>query len=152
LRRIVLVCVALCFFVVGGVADSASARDASASRSAGVAHLSQFRSPSGNIFCSLGDEDRAHCLTWKPPRSVSMDSHGKLRTCSGSRNCTGPCIPGSHRAGCVYEKVSVLAYGQKDEYSFYRCASRITGVTCTVTRGPAKGKGFVISKQSIRRV
>jgi hypothetical protein len=119
---------------------------------AGVVHLHQFRSPSGNILCTLGDEDRAYCLTWKPPQSVSTDSKGKVRTCTGSRNCTGPCIPGSHVAGCVYGKVPVLAYGQRDEYSFYRCASRTTGVTCTVIRGAAKGKGFFISKQSVRRV
>jgi hypothetical protein len=131
---------------------SSEAYGARASTRTGVVHLHQFRSPSGNILCSLGDEDRAYCLTWYPPRSVSVDFRGKLRTCTGSRNCTGPCVPGSHLSGCVYGKVPVLAYGQQDEYSLYSCVSRTTGVTCTVARGAATGKGFRIAKAGITRV
>jgi hypothetical protein len=134
------------------VATASGHGAASVNAGTGARHLRQFQSPSGNILCSVGEDDLAYCLTWNPPRSVFLDVHGKLRTCAGSRKCTGPCVPGSNRSGCVNGKVPVLAYGQQDEDLLYRCTSRISGVTCVVIRGAAKGKGFRIAKSGITRV
>jgi hypothetical protein len=125
---------------------------ARASTRTSVLHLHRFRSPSGNIFCDIVEDDRAYCLTWTPPQSVGMDFHGKVRICSGSRKCTGPCLPGAHMPGCTYGNVPVLAYGQRDDVPLYSCVSRTTGVTCTVARGAAKGKGFRVAKAGITPV
>jgi len=123
---------------------------ASALTRAGVLHLRSFRSPSGNIVCELGDDDEAHCETFKPPQGVSLNFQGKLVTCTGRRLC-GPCPPGA--TGCSsFAKLPVLAYGQRDEQGLYSCVSRTTGVTCTVMRGAAAGRGFRIARAGITRV
>jgi hypothetical protein len=123
---------------------------ARASTRTGVVHLSTFQSPSHNIVCEIGDEDKAHCETFKPPQGVSLDFRGKVVTCTGRRIC-GPCPPGA--TGCSsFARMPVLAYGRRDDYSLYSCVSRTTGVTCTVIRGAAKGKGFRIAKAGITRV
>ena len=124
--------------------------NARASTRTGVVHLSTFQSPSHNIVCEIGDEDKAHCETFKPPQGVSLDFRGKVVTCTGRRIC-GPCPPGA--TGCSsFARMPVLAYGRRDDYSLYSCVSRTTGVTCTVIRGAAKGKGFRIDLRGVAYV
>jgi hypothetical protein len=117
-----------------------------------VLHVPYFESPTRNIYCSVGDEDRVYCRTWTPPQSASMGIRGNVRTCKGSRRCTGPCGPRTRRIECSKAKVPKLAYGERDEVGPYRCKSAFTGVTCTVVSGAGKGKGFRIAREGIKRI
>ena len=103
-------------------------------------HLDYFLSPSRNIWCGVGDEDIAYCQSKNRPHSAELRTDGKVTICNGpvcvdSRNFS----PG----------VPVLAYGQTDEQGVFRCRSELTGVTCTVTRGKAVGKGFLINRAGV---
>jgi hypothetical protein len=102
-------------------------------------HLREFVSPSRNIFCSLGDEGRAYCLTVKPPRSVDLSPNGHISVCRGTR-----CI-GTGRFGSS----PTLGYGKKDAFAGYICRSKKVGVTCTVA---TSGKGFLINRSGVSRV
>jgi hypothetical protein len=119
---------------------------------AAVLHVRYFKSPTGNISCSLGDEEDADCRTWNPPQSVAMNQDGDAKICSGSRRCTGPCGPVNPPAACTADTSVVLAYGQRNEFANYRCVSATTGVTCTVIAGTGKGKGFLINSAGVKRV
>jgi hypothetical protein len=137
----------------GGRLVAGAWRQTAAPRTQTVLHVHYFESPSHNIYCGLGDEDRAYCRTWDPPQSVSMDVDGKLQVCTGSRQCTGPCGPLTHSVACSTGAHTILGYGQRDEYAAYRCTSATTGVTCIVMRsGASKGKGFRIARAGITRV
>jgi len=106
-------------------------------------HLYQFVSPSHNLFCRLGDEDLANCLSKRSPHTVALSKDGKLRICRGARCvCSAPQI-------CSVVPVPTLGYGKQNVYAGFRCLSQRSGVTCTVIR---TGKGFLINNKTIRRV
>ena len=102
-------------------------------------HLYAFASPSRNILCLLGDEERAYSLTVTPPRSVSLRPNGRFSVCSGRR-----CV-GSGKFGGV----PTLRYGQQDSYAGYLCRSKQAGVTCVYE---SSGKGFLIGRSGVTRV
>ena len=104
-------------------------------------HIYQFRSPSHNLLCLLGDEEKAYCSSKHPPHSVSLTHSGKLHICSGAR-----CVCS---ANCSVVPVPTLRYGQQDVYAGFRCLSLRAGVRCT---GVRSGKGFLISRSGVRRV
>ena len=103
--------------------------------------VAQFRSPSHNLQCILGDEELAYCESLHPPHNVSLSHTGKLRTCRGAR-----CVCSSN---CSVVSLPTLRYGEQDVYAGYRCLSLRAGVRCTVVRS---GKGFLISRSGVRRV
>ena len=110
-------------------------------------HLFDVQSPSHNLVCGVGDEDRVYCTSANLPHTVSMDVNGVLEVCTG-RKCFGGAAPAVGRSD-----VLVLAYGQADEQGVYRCVSETTGITCTVTRaGAALGKGFRIDSAGVTPV
>jgi hypothetical protein len=116
-------------------------------------HVPYFRSPSRNLSCGLGDEDRAYCRSWEKPSSVWMTHDGIAHICTGSRRCTGPCDPdGRGDPGCQPDRSPTLAYGQRNDYVGYTCTSRMDGITCTVSAGPGPGKGFRISRDGVTRI
>lgn len=100
----------------------------------------EFRSPSGNISCEINYErsgtTNAYCQTGSPARSVTMNSTGSYKTCTGEQ-CLGD-------AG---EGTPTLAYGKATGVGPFRCESATTGITCT-----ANGKGFSISDAGITSV
>jgi hypothetical protein len=71
-----------------------------------------------------------------------MRIDGVVTICRGSR--------------CIYDPTPpaypVLRYGQVDESGGYRCRSAVTGITCTVAIGRARGKGFLINRDGVKRV
>jgi hypothetical protein len=104
-------------------------------------HVYSFRSPSHNLLCLLGDEEKAYCSSLQPPHSVSLTHNGKLRICRGAR-----CVCS---VNCSVVSVPTLGYGKQDVYAGFRCLSLRAGVRCT---GVRSGKGFLISRSGVRRV
>lgn len=98
-------------------------------------------SPSGNITCQLlaGGASSAgvHCQTTTPLNGVSMSSSGSL-TCSGEQ-CVG-------NLGTNVPKT--LPYGQSVSVGPFTCASKETGMQCSVS----SGKGFLIARDGVTRI
>lgn len=113
-------------------------------------HLSNFRSPTGNIGCVLLD-GIARCdinkRDWMPPprpascprevdfgQGLEMQGSGRGQfVCAGDTALDPTATP--------------LAYGTASQFGAFTCISRSTGMTCT---NPATGHGFFISIQSYR--
>jgi hypothetical protein len=107
-----------------------------------------FFSPSGYLSCAMGDDSRfraAACQSLGPPKKVtpqkvSLNAAGRLTICRGS---VSRCKLGN--AG----EAPTLGYGRQITVGRFRCRSQRSGVRCTVIRS---GKGFLISRDSVRRV
>jgi hypothetical protein len=108
-----------------------------------------FYTPTGNIACEMSDNGTAQagidCIMQKPQAKAGLNASGVATICQhqGLR-CTGnlgysPSLPRARQ----------LSYGSADTVGRFRCTSASTGVTCIVT---ATGKGFFISRQSVRPV
>jgi hypothetical protein len=107
-----------------------------------VVKLYEFQTPDHNVICDVGDEDIVFCTSRNRPHTASMDTKGHVTICNG-RKCLGSGAPRSPRG------LPVLAYGQRDEQSGYRCRSEKNGVTCT---SQGRSKGFRISAAAVTRV
>ena len=108
-------------------------------------HLFYLSSPSHNLWCDVGDEDKVYCVSAKLPHSVTLTTDGMVKICSGP-----PCV-GNQKLFKPGDPV--LAYGQQDEQGRYRCKSETTGISCTViAAGKGFGKGFLINSAGVRRV
>jgi hypothetical protein len=108
-------------------------------------HLFYVRSPSHNLWCDVGDEGKAYCVSKDLPHSATLALDGTLRICNGRR-----CVANNNlfKAG-----TPVLAYGQRDEQGGYRCKSEQSGISCTVIlAGKGYAKGFLINGAGVRRV
>ena len=108
-----------------------------------------FRTPSGNIFCSLTNGQAACAIrerSWTPPpRPEDCDEtndyadHVSVETGPASFSC-GTDTP-------VDPNAAVLPYGQGWVVETWRCASERSGVTCENT---ATGHGFTLSRETYR--
>ncbi|MFL5955382.1 MAG: hypothetical protein ACJ76I_14865 [Gaiellaceae bacterium] len=115
-------------------------------------HLRYFRSPSGNLACGVGDEERVYCSSQNRPHTVSLELDGTISVCNGVK-CLGPAGAGAGAGAGTGPAPPVLGYGQVDTMGPYRCRSRPEGVTCTVMRlGKGFGKGFLINAASVTKV
>jgi hypothetical protein len=105
-----------------------------------TSHGGEFQSPSGNITCEINYErpglTQAYCQTGSPARSVTMNSNGSYKTCTGEQ-CLG-------NSG---EGTPTLAYGKATGVGPFRCESATTGITCA-----ANGKGFRIANSGVTSV
>jgi hypothetical protein len=109
----------------------------------------RFYTPSRNIACEMSDNGTAPagigCIMQKPPALASLKASGVATICQHQDlKCTGnlgddPSLPPARE----------LAYGSSVTVGRFRCTSASTGATCIVT---ATGKGFLISRQSVRTV
>lgn len=107
----------------------------------------RFLTPSGNIACEMADTGTSQasvgCIIQKPPAIAQLDARGVVKLCQHQGlKCAG-------NLGEPQSPPRKLAYGHSIQVGRFRCTSALTGVTCLVT---ATGKGFFISKQSVRRV
>jgi hypothetical protein len=108
-------------------------------------HLIYIRSPSHNLWCDVGDEDQAYCVSRNLPHSATLLRNGKVTICKGRR-----CVGNEKLFG---SGTPVLAYGQQDVSAGYRCRSAKTGITCTQNlSGKGYGRGFMISAAGVKRV
>ena len=106
----------------------------------------RFFTPSHNIACEMDDRDvyrGVDCSMQRPPAIVHLAASGLVRICQHQGlKCTG-------NFGDNPVPTGELGYGASKKVGRFRCSSAIAGVTCTVT---ATGKGFFVSKQSVKRV
>ena len=109
----------------------------------GVMHVRNFKSPSGNITCSLGDSGHTRCFSRNRPHSALLYYDGRIRICRG-RGCFG---------NSTGSPLPVLAYGRRNEFALFRCSAAMRGITCvSLMRGKGYGKGFLINRDGARRV
>jgi len=107
----------------------------------------RFFTPSGNIECEMVDTGTSQasvsCDMQKPPAIVQLAARGTVSICQHQGlQCTG-------NLGESPTRPRKLSYGHSVRVRRFRCTSAFRGVTCVVR---ATGKGFFISKQSVRRV
>ena len=122
-----------------------------------LAPLPGVVSPSGNIHCFyvpappahlLCDVRRASYSTAEQDRCMArsgLDWHG-WELSAGSRAlpvCSGGTLYNSNRNRPVF---TTLAYGKRWRFAAFTCVSRVTGLTCTTS----KGHGIFISRASWR--
>jgi hypothetical protein len=110
-----------------------------------VRHLIYFRSPSHNIWCDVGDEGKAYCVSRSLPHSVTLEQDGTVTICNGAH-----CVDNDRLFG---SGTPVLAYGQQDAQAGFRCKSARSGISCTVSHpGQGHGNGFLINSASVSRI
>jgi hypothetical protein len=110
-----------------GIAALVALCAASAALATGV----HFRSPSGNIRCSITTRDDvpvAGCVTLRPRRTADVFDGQAAHLGTASRH-------GPARYGFV------LSYGNRIQRFGFRCTSRFRGVTCSDL---GTGRGFTI--------
>jgi hypothetical protein len=109
-----------------------------------------FYTPSRNISCEMSDNGTAQagitCIMQRPQAEAGLNGLSGVATICQHQGlrCTGnlgysPSLP----------RVRQLSYGSSVTVGRFRCTSGSTGVTCVVS---ATGKGFFISRQSVRPV
>jgi hypothetical protein len=109
-------------------------------------HLSAFLSPDREIWCVLPS-----CFYGRPAGagdkySASLDANGRLTTCAWHPS------DGLSAPTCVHawdDTAPVLRSGQVDVFSHFRCQAARAAITCTVTSGTGKGKGFTIRRTGV---
>jgi hypothetical protein len=106
----------------------------------------KFYTPSRNIYCGMfddgGSQSTAGCEMFTPPAVASVFANGRVLIRRGAREVGNP-DEGDFRSS------HLLPYGSSATAGRFRCRSAFTGVTCVVIK---TGKGFFISKQSVRPV
>jgi hypothetical protein len=105
-------------------------------------HVRNFASPSGNLSCELGDEDKVYCSSFVPRQSVTLSHNGRFTVCTAQL-----CGLRAKASG-----IQTLAYGKQDVFAGYRCRSEMQGITCTVLSGASEGKGFLINAAGVTKV
>lgn len=102
----------------------------------------RFYTPSLNIRCEMSDngssQSSVFCDMEKPPAIVGVLANGHVSIHRGGTGNFGEGPPSR-----------LLPYGSSATVGRFRCKSAYAGVTCVVT---ATGKGFFVSKRSIRAV
>jgi hypothetical protein len=102
----------------------------------------RFYTPSRNIHCEMSDngssQSSVFCDMEKPPAIVGVLASGHVTIHRGGSGNFGEGPP-----------FRLLRYGSFATVGRFRCKSAFTGVTCVLT---ATGKGFFISKQSVKAV
>jgi hypothetical protein len=137
--------------LAGCVRSGASFDAYKAGGSAGTLHLTDFLSLDRKVWCGVGNP--FFCVTGgndrsnPPQRGARLSSDGTVVFCyvpvpDARQQCTQNCDP----------HATVLRSGQHTEQQGVRCTASAKTITCTRIAGKAKGKGFVISATSARRV
>jgi hypothetical protein len=111
---------------------------------ASAASSVSFRTPSGNIHCTVGGDGTTQCWVLSSRcRGEAGETYAHSFAFSPGRRpvrfCPGDFIRGTR----------VLAYGRSVTRGGSRCTSRRTGVTCVRLR---TGRGFVLSRERQRIV
>jgi hypothetical protein len=116
--------------------------------------LSDFLSPDRKVWCGIGEGRRPFCVAAQtgqglgyPSASAEIEPDGKVKLCLIARESEAPLLHGSPQ-GCAQNwdaTAPILAYGQSSELEGVRCTSATSGITCVVTSGASRGKGFRVS-------
>ena len=119
-------------------------------------HLTDFLSPDHKLWCSIPGTE-AFCVTGggqstganpnPAQRGATLTSGGSVTTCYVP-------VP-SISAGCTQNwdsSAPVLRYGRSTEVSGFSCTSARNGITCVLTSGKRKGRGFRVNQHQAVRV
>jgi hypothetical protein len=102
-----------------------------------------FYTPSRNIVCSMFDNGSSNayvlCDIYRPNAMAQVLANGRVTIHRGQAG----------NFGVDERSFRLLSYGSSATAGRFRCRSASAGVTCVVTK---TGKGFFLSKQSIRAV
>lgn len=102
-----------------------------------------FVSPTGNLGCQITDRvdyapNQVFCQSFNRPQVVRMGLNGRLRICRAERCLGNPA-----------EDTPTLGYGRAITVGRFRCTMKTDGIRCRVR---ATGKGFLINRDTIRRI
>jgi hypothetical protein len=136
-------------FVRVKASDSAAARSAASA----MHHFGEFLSPDRKVWCGAGTT--TFCATGGDPSAPphgpqtlgSLAANGRVTLCRVAHS--------SVSSVCTQnwdDMAPVLGVGQSTERNNILCTSALTGITCTIASGPAKGRGFQISAASLKRI
>ena len=125
----------------------------------GARHSREFLSPDRKIWCVSGDGTPGipfACGTdpsseTYPMLSASLYNGGKVTICFITHLIQQP---GRAPDACFENwdpQAPVLRVGQENYVDGVLCKSETNGITCTLTAGVGKGKGFFIDSTSVRR-
>lgn len=113
--------------------------------------LAEFSTPSGNIWCSIG-ESAASCqieeIDYQPASIDGCDGNdlaGRIITVT-SEGAEYPC-PDADISGPAAGDRTVLEYGQTTAVGDFMCTSAESGVTCT---NLSSGKSFTVTRNGPR--
>lgn len=113
-----------------------------------VVQLTSFLSPDKGIWCSIatgqtaGIEDTT-CATASGKMGGTLSPDGSVSLC---RNMPYPCVQNWD------PDAPVLRDGQRTQLNGFACVPAGGAMTCTVTKGAGKGKGFRIDATSVSEV
>jgi hypothetical protein len=108
-----------------------------------LVHLDSFLSPDRKVWCRIikdATENDAWCGTKTAASLATVKPDGTVTICNN---------------GCLQnwdDKAPVLGYGHRSELNAFSCSSEQKGITCTVSAGAGKGKGFSINVSGITQV
>lgn len=125
---------------------------------AGARHLQSFLSPDRKTWCaSFSGPPTFGCaaspaLGSFPEFSAQIYSRGKVTICSIPHLVQQPGHPPDTCFQNWDADSPVLRVGEQNFADGVLCKSQSTGITCTLTAGAGKGKGFLINSTSVTRV
>jgi hypothetical protein len=120
-----------------------------ASGSSPTRHLRYCDSPDKKVSCTLiAGPPQAFCDSGntgaKGFHGGNLDRNGKVIVCNHP--------PTGNYCGALGGNFPVLRYGESDELYGFRCISAPDGITCVLTAGAGRGKGFRINQNEAVRV
>jgi hypothetical protein len=124
----------------------------------GAQHLTEFLSPDRKIWCLSGGDMPAFPFSCAanpetfPELSANLSNRGNVTTCVITHLIQQPGHPPDTCFVNFNDQASVLQVGQQNYVDGVLCKSATDGITCTLTAGTGKGKGFFISTTTVTRV
>jgi hypothetical protein len=124
----------------------------------GARHLTEFLSPDRKIWCLSGGgipaipfSCAANPRTF-PKLSADLSNQGKVTICLVTHLIQQPGHPPDTCFENFNDQASVLQVGQQNYVDGVLCKSATNGITCSLTAGTGRGKGFFINTNTVSRV
>lgn len=120
--------------------------------------LASFLSPDKKIWCVLGNAPGSHqafCATGNPTNGKPVPNHSATVSASGQVQLCDWAPGQNPLSSCVQNwdpSAPVLRAGSIDLIYQYRCIATASSVTCSVTTGAGKGKGFRITPGGVTKL
>jgi hypothetical protein len=124
----------------------------------GARHLTDFLSPDRKIWCLSGGGIRAFPFSCGanpgtfPMFGAYLSNQGKVTICHITHLIQQPGQPPDTCFVNWDDQAPVLQVGQQNYVDGVLCKSATNGITCSLTAGTGKGRGFSINSTSVSRV
>ena len=124
----------------------------------GARHLTDFLSPDRKVWCLSGGGMPAFPFSCGanprtfPMFSANLFNQGKVTICRITHLIQQPGHPPDTCFVNWDDQASVLQVGQQNYVDGVLCKSATNGITCSLTAGIGRGKGFFINSTSVSRV